>query len=130
MASSAALRIVALDESEVRNGVDVGTVANLARVLEMPMPALLEWLQIAPRTWARRKQAGVLDLLESDRTARLTRLIARAADVTGGTATARVWLTTPSRALGRRTPLDVAGTEVGADSVFALLGRLDHGVFT
>ncbi len=117
-------------EVHVRNGVPVSSVAALGSALQLSTAELLEWLQISPRTWARRKHAGVFDLLESDRVARLSRLIRRASQVLGGATEARDWLTTPNRALGRRTPFAVAGTEVGADGVFDLLGRLEHGVFS
>lgn len=121
--------IVALSEHDVRRGVPVTTVVDLSRALGVPVAELLNWLSIAPRTWARRKQAGVLDTLESDRVARLTRLVRRASTVLGGGEPARVWLTTVNRSLGRRTPLSVAATEVGAESVFQLLGRIEHGVY-
>ncbi len=122
--------VTALTEHDVRAGVPVTTVVSVARSLELPVSAILDWLSIAPRTWARRKQGGVLDTLESDRLARLTRLIRRASKVLGGVDEGRVWLTTPSRAFDRRTPLEVASTEVGAEAVFQLLGRIEHGVFS
>lgn len=128
MASSAA-SVAALTEHDVRRGVPVTTVTTVAQTLQMPLADVLEWLSIAPRTWARRKQSGVLDTLESDRVARLTRLVRRATQVLGSATDARTWLTTPNRSLQRRTPFEVAGTEVGADAVFALLGRIEHGVF-
>ena len=121
--------VTALTEHDVRRGVPVTTVTAVAKSLHLPLADVLEWLSIAPRTWARRKQAGVLDTLESDRVARLTRLVRRATSVLGSADDARVWLTTPNRSLQRRTPFEVAGTEVGAESVFALLGRIEHGVF-
>lgn len=117
-------------EEHVRNGVPASSVAALGSALQLSTAELLDWLQISPRTWARRKHAGVFDLLESDRVARLSRLIGRARQVLGGATEARSWLTTPNRALGRRTPFAVAGTEVGAEGVFDLLGRLEHGVFS
>jgi putative toxin-antitoxin system antitoxin component (TIGR02293 family) len=127
MASAA---VAPLSEHDVRRGVPVAAVASVAAALQLPAQTVLAWLSISPRTWARRKQAGALDTLESDRLARLTRLVRRAAAVLGGPDPARVWLTTAQPALGRRTPFEVAGTEVGADTVFQLLGRLEHGVFT
>lgn len=127
MASTAA--VTELTEHDVRRGVPVTTVTALAQSLQLPLADVLEWLSIAPRTWARRKQAGVLDTLESDRVARLTRLVRRATKVLGSADDARAWLTTPNRSLQRRTPFEMAGTEVGAESVFALLGRIEHGVF-
>jgi putative toxin-antitoxin system antitoxin component (TIGR02293 family) len=117
-------------ESDVRRGVPITLVSALAASLDMPLTSLLAWLQISPRTWARRKQAGVLDSLESDRVARLSRLWRRSVAVVGGDAEARTWLITPNRALGRRSPFEVAGTEVGAEAVFQLLGRLEYGVFS
>ncbi|HQZ34677.1 MAG TPA: DUF2384 domain-containing protein [Ilumatobacteraceae bacterium] len=119
-----------LGETEVRRGVPVTTVTTAATALGLPLVEVLEWLSISPRTWVRRKQQGVLDMLEGDRVARLQRLTRRAATVLGGADEGRTWLTTPQRALARRTPLEVASTEVGAEAVFQLLGRIEHGVFS
>lgn len=118
-----------LTEAHVRGGVPVAVVAQLTGELGLSTPELLAWLQVAPRTWARRKQAGRFDMLESDRVARLGRLVRRARNVLGGPTEARNWLTAPSRSFAGRSPLDVASTEVGAEEVFDLLGRLEHGVF-
>ena len=120
----------ALGEHEVRSGVPVTSVTTAAATLGMPVVDVLDWLSISPRTWARRKQQGVLDLLEGDRVARLQRLTRRAAAVLGGVDEGRTWLTTPQRALARRTPFEVASAEVGAEAVFRLLGRIEHGVFS
>ncbi len=120
----------ALGEHEVRRGVPVTSVTAAATTLQMPLADVLDWLSISPRTWVRRKQQGVLDVLEGDRVARLQRLTRRAAAVLGGAAEGRAWLTTPQRALARRTPFEVAATEVGAETVFQLLGRIEHGVFS
>lgn len=122
--------VATLSEGDVRRGVPVTTVAALADTLQIPVAGVLEWLSISPRTWVRRKQQGVLDVLEGDRVARLQRLVRRATTVLGGSGEGRAWLTTPQRALQRRTPLEVASTEVGADAVFQLLGRIEHGVFS
>ena len=43
---------------------------------------------------------------------------------------ARKWLKEPSWALGDVTPLQYADTELGAQGVEDLLGRIEHGVFT
>jgi putative toxin-antitoxin system antitoxin component (TIGR02293 family) len=124
------LGIAPFGEREVRSGLPVTMVAAAADALHLPIAQVLEWLSISPRTWVRRKQQGVLDVLESDRLARLHRLVRRATLVLGGVAEGRTWLTTPQRALQRRTPFEVASTEVGADTVFQLLGRIEHGVFS
>lgn len=123
------MAVVQFSEREVRAGLPVSAVIDIARQLDLSVEAVLDWMQLPPRTWARRKQAGVLDVFESDRVARLSRLVRRTSAVVGGLPEARAWLTTPQRSLGRRRPFDVASTEVGADEVFALLGRIEHGVF-
>ena len=124
------LGIAPFGEREVRSGLPVTMVSAAADALQLPTGHVLEWLSISPRTWVRRKQQGVLDVLESDRLARLHRLLRRATVVLGGPDEGRSWLTTPQRALQRRTPFEVASTEVGADTVFQLLGRIEHGVFS
>ncbi|MDP2292432.1 MAG: DUF2384 domain-containing protein [Actinomycetota bacterium] len=121
---------VALSEHDVRRGLPVTMVTAAADTLQLPVAAVLEWLSISPRTWVRRKKQGTLDVLESDRLARLHRLVRRATRVLGGAEEGRTWLTTSQRALQHRTPLDVAATEVGAEAVFQLLGRIEHGVFS
>lgn len=120
----------ALSEHDVRRGLPVAMVSSSADTLHIPVAHVLEWLSISPRTWVRRKQQGTLDVLESDRLARLHRLVRRASKVLGGADEGRTWLTTSQRALQHRTPLEVAATEVGAEAVFQLLGRIEHGVFS
>ena len=114
----------------MRRGVPVTSVTAAATTLQIPLADVLDWLSISPRTWVRRQQLGVLEVLEGDRVARLQRLTRRAAAVLGGAAEGRTWLTTRQRALARRTPFEVASTEVGAEAVFQLLGRIEHGVFS
>lgn len=43
---------------------------------------------------------------------------------------AKHWLMTPKKALGGQTPIDIAKTEDGLESVYQLLGRIEHGVFS
>jgi len=128
--SASAASAAPLSEHDVRCGVPVTMVVAVADSLQVTVAQVLEWLSISPRTWVRRKQQGTLDMLESDRLARLHRLVRRSATVLGGTAEGRAWLTTPQRALGRRTPFEAAATEVGAEAVFQLLGRIEYGVFS
>ena len=48
----------------------------------------------------------------------------------GDARAAERWLSSPRRALGGATPLELARTEDGAGEVEALIGRLEHGVFS
>ena len=121
---------IAITEADIRSGVPVSIVASLPIALGITTAELLDWLHLPARTWARRKQTGVFELLEGDRLARLSRLIKRSRNVLGGSSEARTWLKTPNRALDGRTPFAASDTEAGAEAVFALLGRIEHGVFS
>jgi putative toxin-antitoxin system antitoxin component (TIGR02293 family) len=82
------------------------------------------------RTLGRRKEQGRLTLAESERVFRLATLFEKATQVLGDRENARQWIASPKKALGGRSPLEYADTEVGAREVEDLLGRLEHGVFS
>jgi putative toxin-antitoxin system antitoxin component (TIGR02293 family) len=79
---------------------------------------------------ARRKEERRLSASESDRLYRLARIAARAEEVLGASEEARRWLVAPNRALGSVAPLSLLDTDEGARQVEAILGRLEHGVFS
>lgn len=56
------------------------------------------------------------------------RIRRRAAQALGSEARAKRRMARPNRALGGATPRDHARTRAGADEVFALLIRIEHGV--
>ena len=66
---------------------------------------------------------------ESERVARLMRIISLATSVLESEQHAREWLKRPLRELGGQTPLQVAATEPGAREVERVLGRIEHGIF-
>jgi putative toxin-antitoxin system antitoxin component (TIGR02293 family) len=57
-------------------------------------------------------------------------LFTKAQEVLRGRENARLWFTSPKIALGGKTPLEYADTELGAREVEDLLSRLEHGVFS
>ncbi|OYV73872.1 MAG: hypothetical protein B7Z72_01515 [Gemmatimonadetes bacterium 21-71-4] len=77
-----------------------------------------------------RKLAGHLRLSadESDRLARLARVVVRAEEVLGSSDRAGHWLTRPNRGLGGE-PLDFLRTDAGTVAVEQELGRIEHGIF-
>jgi putative toxin-antitoxin system antitoxin component (TIGR02293 family) len=83
------------------------------------------------RTLQRKRTEGVqLSVDESDRLARLARLVVRAEDALGDTVKAHHWLLAPNRALGGQRPLTLLGSDAGALAVERVLGRIEHGVFS
>lgn len=98
--------------------------------IDLPFEQLARKLSISRSTLQRRKVAGRLSPAESDRVMRFARLLARATDFYGNIDKARAWLKHPQRGLGGAIPLDYAETEVGAQEVEKLLGRMKHGVYS
>lgn len=87
-------------------------------------------VNINEKTLERRLKANArLKPYESERVARLMRIISLATSVFECEEHARDWLKRPLRELGAQTPLQSAATEPGAREVERVLGRLEHGIF-
>ncbi|MBK7704354.1 MAG: DUF2384 domain-containing protein [Acidobacteria bacterium] len=117
--------------AKVETGFSFDAFERLVKTSGIAPENLRVAVRIAPRTLTRRRKENKLSPEESDRIVSVSRLLAQSFDLfDGDREAARRWLTTPNRALGGRTPLDLASTETGAREVEDLIGRLEHGVFT
>lgn len=112
----------------VRQGVPRDAFDRLRAELGVPTEELAEILGIPTRTLARRTDRFKPD--ESERILRVGSVAQKALDVLEEKEAARRWMTQPKRALGGLTPLRCCDTEVGAREVEALLGRIEHGIFS
>jgi putative toxin-antitoxin system antitoxin component (TIGR02293 family) len=115
---------------KARTGFPYATLEALAARFEIPQETLVRVLHLPPRTLARRKKARRLSADESDRLLRLARVAARAEDVFGSQERAGAWLRGTVRALGWIRPLDLLDTDLGAQQVDRILGRIEHGVYS
>lgn len=77
-----------------------------------------------------RKRAGrtMLSPEESDRLARVARVIARAEEALGEPERAHRWLGRENRALGGERPIAMLDSDAGAIAVERVLGRIEHGI--
>jgi putative toxin-antitoxin system antitoxin component (TIGR02293 family) len=116
--------------SVLRRGLPSSTVDELAALLGITKEQMAERLALSKRTLARRMSQARLTAVESDRLYRLARVLARAADVLGSTAKAARWLQKPNRALESVPPLTLLDTDLGVRQVEAVLGRIEHGVYS
>jgi putative toxin-antitoxin system antitoxin component (TIGR02293 family) len=83
------------------------------------------------RTLARKKKSGMkLSANESDRLARVVRLVARAEEALADREKAHRWLRKANRSLGGRRPLDLLSSDAGTHMVERVLGRIEHGVYS
>ena len=116
---------------QIEKGLPFSALERFQRNTGLSTDHLVELLQIPRRTLARRKESGRFAPDESDRIVRAARVYGRALKFfDGDPAAATDWLTSIRRVLGSVTPLELARTEVGAKEVEALIGRLEHGVFS
>jgi len=114
----------------IRRGLPAAVLESFTGNLGLPQAELCAVLGIPERTLARRKKEGTLSPEESAKLVRLARVVRRAAEVFEDRDAALRWLRRPNRALGGEVPLRLLDTEIGAESVTDLLGRIEHGVFS
>ena len=115
--------------AEVQQGFPYAAFEELVKRTGLSREIAATAMQTPLRTLARRKEEGRLRPDESDRLLRLARIFGLCLDLfAGDPSEARGWMTTQQLALGGRTPLDYASTEVGAREVESLIGRLEHGI--
>lgn len=76
----------------------------------------------------KRTERTALSADESDRLARLARLLVRAEEALGDEERALRWLSRPNRALDGQVPLTLLDNDAGALAVERVLGRIEHGV--
>jgi putative toxin-antitoxin system antitoxin component (TIGR02293 family) len=114
----------------VREGLSVDVFKTVAANLEMSDRQLAGVLKIPDRTLDRRLKHGVLSPEESDRLARVAKILQRAHEVFGNAEKARSWMNTRLAAFDGETPLQRADTSLGASQVEDVLGRIDYGVYT
>ncbi|VGO22494.1 type II RES/Xre toxin-antitoxin system antitoxin [Pontiella sulfatireligans] len=116
--------------AELKEGLPSGIVDALGRELEISRKELAKMAGVAERTLIRKIQDGRLTADQSERMARIARLLARAIEVLGNKERALRWLKAPRSYFDGRPPLDFADTELGSQEVFNLLGRIEYGVFS
>ena len=115
----------------VEKGFSWKCFERFVRNIALPAETIAEIIGIPKRTLARRKVEGRLKPDESDHLLRLARVFAKSLHLFAGDAeAARLWLTDLNMALGNIAPLEYARTEIGANEVENLVGRIQHGVFS
>jgi putative toxin-antitoxin system antitoxin component (TIGR02293 family) len=115
----------------VREGLPAESLFQLARRLDLGQAELAAKIGIPQRTLTRRlTRKAKLTAAESDRTVRLARVFANAAETLGSEGKASLWLKTPNRALRGERPLDQLDTDPGVREVEDILGRISYGVYS
>jgi putative toxin-antitoxin system antitoxin component (TIGR02293 family) len=113
----------------IRQGIPASAFGAMTKAINLSSSELARTLGIPERTLARRKREGILSSEESAKLVRLARAVGRANEVFEDPEAALHWLKAPNAALSGASPLSVLDTEIGAESVFETLGRIEHGVY-
>jgi putative toxin-antitoxin system antitoxin component (TIGR02293 family) len=113
----------------LKQGLPVDAFDNLRDRLKVSDNLLSNIVQISKRTLNRRRQDGRLKTDESERIFRIARVYDMALDVFESEEAVVSWLKKPARGLGHKVPLEYSDTDLGAQEVVNLLGRIEHGVF-
>jgi putative toxin-antitoxin system antitoxin component (TIGR02293 family) len=114
----------------VREGFSFDALESMVQRYGLKREEVSWVLDLPERTLTRRKQEQRLRPAESDRLFRVTRIAVQAEQVLGSTDKAARWLHAENRALGGQTPLGLLDTDLGTRQVEAVLGRIEHGVFS
>ena len=112
----------------LREGLSPDAFDELCALLDLTAAEVQGLARIPQRTLYRRRKDGHLQPDESERLLRLARLYEAAERVLVTRERALAWLKKPHRALGDRSPLAYADTDLGAREVEDLLGRIEHGI--
>jgi putative toxin-antitoxin system antitoxin component (TIGR02293 family) len=114
----------------IHGGLPTRAVDEVLRA-ELLQPGELYRLVVPRRTLAhRREKRQRLTEEQSDRLARVVRVVTRAEEALGERAKAARWLRTPNRSLNGDRPIDLLGSDVGSRMVERVLGRIEHGVYS
>jgi putative toxin-antitoxin system antitoxin component (TIGR02293 family) len=114
----------------IHDGFPVGSVdAVLGSGLLQPDE--LYDLVVPRRTLAHRKEKqGTLSPDQSDRLARVVRMLTRAEEALGERDKATRWMRKENRSLGGKRPIDLLESDAGTRMVERILGRIEHGVYS
>lgn len=116
--------------SQLREGLSTDVFMKLKDELELSSERLAKLLNIPSRTLTRRLKEGRFKTDESERILRVANITSKAKELFEGDAYYKDWLKSSAIALGGSSPLDYLDTELGAEEVENLIGRLEHGVFS
>jgi putative toxin-antitoxin system antitoxin component (TIGR02293 family) len=116
--------------TEIEKGLSFEAIERIADVFSLTVSSFAkDYLDMSPSTVTRRKKAGLLKPMESDRAVRFARLVDQAIELyEGDEDAAERWLETPLPALNGHTPMDYARTEAGFREVENLIVSLEHGM--
>lgn len=112
----------------IRKGFPALSLDALGTNVDATDAELAQMIGVSVRALAERRRKKILSSYESERLLRVVNVIARAEDVFDDLANGLVWLKAPNISLSGVTPISLLDTEIGAELVTDVLGRIEHGI--
>ncbi len=113
----------------IHQGVPANTLQSMAKYLGLSGLQISKSLRIQPRTLRNRLAQGKLNPVESEKSLRLARVIAKSCEVIGDSEKAKAWIISANVSLGGKRPIDLLETDIGADQVQNVLQAIEWGVY-
>jgi len=114
--------------TRVRGGLPYSSLTAVMEQYGIPREVLCAILHLSRRNLLRRREQSRLSADESDRLYRLARVLAHANRVFGDLEESAEWIQAPNPSLGKQQPLALLDTDIGAEQVDDVLGRIEHGI--
>lgn len=114
--------------SAIRRGFPLQALDSFATNIGSSNSELGEMLDISARALAGRRRKQRLSPAESERLLRLAKTVAWTEDVFGDLSNGLAWLKSSNISLGGVAPISLLDTELGAELVIDVLGRIEYGI--
>lgn len=111
-------------------GITRESIINLADVMSVPMKDMAGLLNISYKTFSRKNDNEVFDMVISSLSIEIASVIARGLSVFEDAGKFNRWLRKENRALANNTPLELLHTPTGIKAVNRILNRLEEGIYT
>lgn len=112
----------------IRKGFPIAALDSFRQNIDATNTELAQALGTSVRSLAGRRHKGALSASESERLLRLAKVVVRAESVFDDVDNGLAWLRESNISLGGMAPISLLDTELGAELVTDVLGRIEYGI--
>ncbi len=107
------------------------TLTIVAKQLGLTIPQILKAIDLEKQLYASMKEADLFSIRHSEHLLKMMELVSRGRDLWGTKQESfKGWIKDGIRALEGKRPMDFLDTFVGIDMTIAIIGRIEHGVYS
>jgi putative toxin-antitoxin system antitoxin component (TIGR02293 family) len=116
--------------SASNKGISRQSIINLADIMSVPMKDMAELLNISYKTFSRKNDNEVFDVVVSSLSIEIATTVSRGLSVFEDAGKFNRWLHKENRALGDKKPFELLNIPTGIKMVNKVLNRIEEGVYT